>query len=158
MPIHKLHTRPTRRATLVDLTCDSDGKVSHYVSAHLNKRLLAVHALDDAESYYFGFFLMGAYQDIMGDSHNLFGRVPEAHIYADAEEPGGYYIEKIIPGTTVQEMLALVQYFPNDLHRRMQRLIHQKVAAGVIRPKAGVELLEQYMQCFSHSTYYTPLA
>jgi arginine decarboxylase len=129
----------------------------HYVPAHLNKRLLAVHALDDAKPCYVGVFLLGAYQDIMGDSHNLFGRVPEAHIYADVEEPGGYYIEKIIPGTTVQEMLALVQYFPNDLQRRMQRLIRQKIETGVICPKAGVELLEQYMQCFLHSTSYDPL-
>lgn len=157
MPISHLTERPTRRATLVDLTCDSDGKVSHYVSSNPDKRFLEVHALEGKEPYYFGFFLMGAYQDIMGDSHNLFGRVAEVHVYADAEEPGGYYIEKIIPGTSVQEMLALVQYFPNDLHRRMNNLIRQKIEAGVIRPKAGVELLEQYMQCFSQSTYYSPI-
>ena len=156
MPIRGHTERPTRRALLVDLTCDSDGKVSHYVSSNPDKRFLEVHELDDKEPYYFGFFLMGAYQDIMGDSHNLFGRVAEAHVYADAEEPGGYYIEKIIPGTTVQEMLALVQYFPNDLHRRMNNLIRQKIEAGVIRPKAGVEWLEQYMQCFAQSTYYNP--
>jgi arginine decarboxylase len=100
--------------------------------------------------------LMGAYQDIMGDSHNLFGRVAEAHVYADAEEPDGYYIEKILPGTSVQEMLALVQYFPNDLHRRMNNLIRQKIEKGIIRPKAGVDLLDQYMGCFSQTTYYRP--
>jgi arginine decarboxylase len=99
---------------------------------------------------------MGAYQDIMGDAHNLFGRVAEAHIYADAEEPGGYYIEKIMAGTSIQEMLAQVQYFPNDLHRRMNELLRRKIDEGRIRPKAGVELLEQYMQCFSQTTYYDP--
>ena len=156
MPIRNHTERPTRRAILVDLTCDSDGKVSHYVSSNPDKRFLEVHEIDGEEPYHFGFFLMGAYQDIMGDSHNLFGRVAEAHVYADAEEPGGYYIEKIIPGTTVQEMLALVQYFPNDLHRRMNNLIRQKIEAGVIRPKAGVEWLEQYMQSFAQSTYYNP--
>jgi arginine decarboxylase len=157
MPIRDLQERPKRRAMIVDLTCDSDGKVSHYVSSNPDKRFLEVPDLNEREPYYFGFFLMGAYQDIMGDSHNLFGRVAEAHVYADAEEPGGYYIEKIIPGTSVQEMLALVQYFPNDLHRRMNNLIRQKIEAGMIRPKAGVELLEQYMQCFAQSTYYNPV-
>ncbi|HZA28671.1 MAG TPA: biosynthetic arginine decarboxylase, partial [Gammaproteobacteria bacterium] len=157
MPIRDLQERPKRRAMIVDLTCDSDGKVSHYVSSNSDKRFLEVPDLNEREPYYFGFFLMGAYQDIMGDSHNLFGRVAEAHVYADAEEPGGYYIEKIIPGTSVQEMLALVQYFPNDLHRRMNNLIRQKIEAGMIRPKAGVELLEQYMQCFAQSTYYNPV-
>ncbi len=115
-----------------------------------------MHDLPAGEPYHLGFFLMGAYQDIMGDSHNLFGRVAEAHIYADPDEPGDYYIEKIIPGTSVQEMLAQVQYFPNDLHRRMNDIIRQKIDQGRIRPKAGVELLEQYMQCFAQSTYYDP--
>jgi arginine decarboxylase len=157
MPIKRLNERPTRRAVLVDLTCDSDGKVCHYVSSNADKRFLEVHEPEPNEPYYFGFFLMGAYQDIMGDAHNLFGRVAEAHVYADAEEPGGYYIEKIIPGTSVQEMLAQVQYFPNDLHRRMNNLIKRKIDAGVIRPKAGVELLEQYMNCFAETTYYRPV-
>ena len=109
------------------------------------------------EPYYLGFFLMGAYQDIMGDIHNLFGRVAEAHVYADEEEPGGFYIEKIIPGTSVEEMLAMVQYFPNDLHKRMELIIRQKVNEGVFRPKAGVALLEQYKKAFKQSTYYHAL-
>ena len=156
LPITRLDQRPTRRAVLVDLTCDSDGKVSHYVSSNADKDFLELHDLVENEPYYLGFFLMGAYQDIMGDAHNLFGRVAEAHIYADAEEPGGYYIEKIMPGTSIQEMLAQVQYFPNDLHRRMNDLIRRKIDEGRIRPKAGVELLEQYMHCFSQTTYYDP--
>ena len=155
VPVDGLNLRPTRRAVLVDLTCDSDGKVSNYVSSNTDKDFLEVHDLTD-QPYYLGFFLMGAYQDIMGDAHNLFGRVAEAHIYADPEEPGGYYVEKIIPGTSVQEMLALVQYFPNDLHRRMNGLLKSKIDEGRIRPKAGVELLEQYMHCFAQSTYYDP--
>ena len=96
---------------------------------------------------------MGAYQDIMGDSHNLFGRVAEVHVYSDAQEPNGYYIEKTIPGTTVEEMLADVQYFPSDLKRRMNEIIRRKVEAGVIRPPAGVQLLDEYMKCFADTTY-----
>ncbi len=155
-PLDRLNEPPSGQAVLVDLTCDSDGKVDHYVSSSPDKRFLHVHPLRENEPYMLGFFLMGAYQDIMGDSHNLFGRVAEAHVYADAAEPGGYYIEKIIPGTTVQDMLATVQYFPNDLHRRMNELIRQKIDAGVIRPRQGVELLEQYMQGFGSTTYFDP--
>ncbi len=154
LPISRLDEEPTRRALIVDLTCDSDGKVSHYVSANADKRFLPVHALKEGQPYDLGFFLMGAYQDIMGDAHNLFGRVAEAHVYADADEAGGYYIEKILPATSIRDMLASVQYFPNDLQRRMNQLIRSKVEAGVIRPRAGTELLEEYMRCFDQSTYF----
>ena len=153
LPLERLNEQPKRRATLVDLTCDSDGKVDHYVSGLRDRRFLPVHAVGSAEPYHLGFFLMGAYQDIMGDSHNLFGRVAEVHVYADAQEPNGYYIEKIIPGTTVEEMLADVQYFPSDLKRRMNEVIRKKVEAGVIRPPVGVQLLEEYMRCFGDTTY-----
>jgi len=156
MPIDRLDERPTRRAVLVDLTCDSDGKVDHYVSSNPDRRFIELHALEEGKPYYLGFFLMGAYQDIMGDSHNLFGRVPEVHVYADAEEPGGYYVEKVIPGTAVQDMLALVQYFPNDLHRRMNEQIRQQIESGKLRAKVGMEMLDRYMRCFEASTYYDP--
>lgn len=155
-PLQRLHEAPTRRAVLVDLTCDSDGKVSRYISPDGEKTNLEVHSLNEGEPYYLCFFLMGAYQDIMGDMHNLFGRVAEAHVYIDAEEPHGYYIEKMIPGATVEEMLAQVQYFPNDLHRRMQKLIREKVNQKVIRPKLGVDLLERYDTAFAHFTYFNP--
>jgi arginine decarboxylase len=85
--------------------------------------------------------------------HNLFGRVTEAHIYADEEEPGNFYIEKIISGATVEEQLALVQYYPNDLERRMNLLIQDKVREGRVRPKEGVRLLDQYRQAFGSYTY-----
>ena len=153
MPLERLDQQPMRRATLVDLTCDSDGKVDHYVSALRDRRFLPVHEISAAEPYCLGFFLMGAYQDIMGDSHNLFGRVAEVHVYSDTHELNGYYIEKTIPGTTVEEMLADVQYFPSDLKRRMNEIIRRKVEAGVIRPPAGVQLLDEYMKCFADTTY-----
>jgi arginine decarboxylase len=85
--------------------------------------------------------------------HNLFGRVTEVHVYADAEEPDNYFIEKVIQGTTVQEILSVVQYFPNDLQRRMEQLIQQKVKEGLIRPKIGVQLLDQYSKVFHEYTY-----
>ena len=156
MPIHRHREEPTQRGVLVDLTCDSDGKISRYVSANDDKRYLDLHMVNEGEPYYLGFFMMGAYQDIMGDTHNLFGRVSEVHVYADEEEEDGYYIEKVIPGTSIQEMLAQVQYFPNDLQRRMQQLIRTKTEEGLIRPRQGVELLNHYNAIFGENTYYLP--
>jgi arginine decarboxylase len=152
VPIDRLDEQPDKRAVLVDLTCDSDGKVTHYVSARDN-RFLPVHPTANGAPYYLGFFLMGAYEDIIGDAHNLFGRVTEAHIYADPDEPEDFWIEKIIHGTAVQDMLAQVQYFPNDLHRRMSELVRAKIQANVVRPTQGMEILDQYMACFPQTTY-----
>jgi len=154
MPLARLGERPTRRTMLVDLTCDSDGKISRYVSSNEDKNYIELHPLEPGTPYYLGVFLMGAYQDIMGDEHNLFGRVAEVHVYADAEEDDNFWIEKVIPGTEVQEILATVQYFPNDLGRRMQEIIKQKIDTGVVRPKRGMEILDQYMACFSAQTYF----
>ncbi|NQV87350.1 MAG: biosynthetic arginine decarboxylase [Woeseiaceae bacterium] len=153
VPLDRLDERPTRRALLVDLTCDSDGKISQYVSANDDKNFLELHELIPGEPYCLGFFLMGAYQDIMGDAHNLFGRVAEAHIYGDAEEDGNFWIEKVIPGTKVQDMLAQVQYFPNDLQRRMQNQVKEKIDSGAMRPKRGMAILDQYKACFEDDTY-----
>jgi len=153
VPLQRLDERPTRRALLVDLTCDSDGKIKQYVSANDDKSFLELHPLQPGQPYYLGFFLMGAYQDIMGDAHNLFGRVSEAHVYGDAEEDGNFWIEKVIPGAKVKDMLAQVQYFPNDLQRRMQLQVKEKIDAGALRPKRGMEILAQYQACFDDETY-----
>ncbi|WP_224784619.1 biosynthetic arginine decarboxylase [Marinihelvus fidelis] len=153
VPLARLDERPTRRGMLVDLTCDSDGKMTQYVTADEDKKFVRLHPLNPGEAYPLGIFLMGAYQDIMGDSHNLFGRVSEAHIYADAEEDGNFWIEKVIPGQKVEDILAQVQYFPNDLHRRMQQQVKQKIDAGEMRPKRGMEILDQYKAAFAEETY-----
>ncbi|MGD8325234.1 MAG: biosynthetic arginine decarboxylase [Gammaproteobacteria bacterium] len=156
MPLNRLDEEPTRRGIVVDLTCDSDGRVSHYVTALDDKRYLPLHELRESETYYLGFFLMGAYEDVVGDAHNLFGRVSEAHIYADEEEPRQFWVEKIIPGTAVQDILAQMQYFPNDLHRRMSELVRSKIRDGVVRPTQGMRFLDQYMACFAKNTYCDP--
>jgi arginine decarboxylase len=153
VPLHRLEERPTRRAMLVDLTCDSDGRITQYVSANEDKKFLELHPLRPGEPYCLGIFLMGAYQDIMGDAHNLFGRVTEAHVYGDAEEEGNFWIEKVIPGAKVQDMLAQVQYFPNDLQRRMQAQVKEKIESGAIRPKQGMKILDQYRASFDEETY-----
>jgi arginine decarboxylase len=153
MPLARLTERPARKAVVVDLTCDSDGKIAEYVTALDNRRFLPVHAVADGERYWLGVFLMGAYQDIMGDAHNLFGRVPEVHIYADDEEPGNFWIEKILPGIKVQEILAQVQYFPNDLDRRMSEFVRGKIGRNEIKPGEGMRILEEYTARFHDTTY-----
>ncbi len=110
MPIHKLDQYPDRQATLVDITCDSDGKVSKFIDLQDVRDTLPLHRLQPGEPYYLGFFLMGAYQDIMGDLHNLFGRVNEAHVFLDEDETSGWYIEETIAGSTIGEVLALTQW------------------------------------------------
>ena len=154
MPIHRLDEEPTRRATLVDLTCDSDGKVSHFVAPDHDKRFLEVHPLEKDGRYFLGFFLMGAYQDILGDTHNLFGGVTEAHVYADDEEPENFYVETVIPGTTVQEMLGRVQYFPQGLEKRMEQLLRKKAKDGAIRPREATAVLDAYRRVLGTYTYY----
>lgn len=153
VPIERLEQKPERRAKIVDLTCDSDGAVSHYVSNLADNRFIPLHRLKSGADYFLGFFLMGAYEDIVGDAHNLFGRVAEAHVYADPDEPGNFWIEKIIQATAVQDMLAQVQYFPNDLHRRMSELVRARIRDGSVRPGEGMRILDQYMACFGGNTY-----
>ncbi len=153
MPLQRLDEEPTRRARLVDLTCDSDGKIASYVTADDNDWFLRLHALTNGEPYYVGLFLMGAYQDIMGDAHNLFGRVTEAHLYADADEPGGFWVEKIIPGIDVRGMLEQVQYFSHDLQKRMNVIVRAKIDDGVIRPSTAMRIMDHYTAIFSRGTY-----
>ncbi len=153
MPIHRLNESPNRRGILVDLTCDSDGEISSFVAPSGDKRHLELHDKTDGEPYLLGIFLMGAYQDIMGDMHNLFGRVTEAHIYGDADEPENFYVEKILDGSTIEEQLALVQYFPNDLERRVNETIFSRVRSGELKPKEAALLVEQYRQAFREYTY-----
>ncbi|MBI4425173.1 MAG: biosynthetic arginine decarboxylase, partial [Elusimicrobia bacterium] len=103
IPLQRLNEEPSRRATLVDITCDSDGKISQFACHRKSGGALPVHALNNGDPYYLGVFLMGAYQATMGDIHNLFGRVNEVHVFEDPEEPGGYYLEEILQGQTVRE-------------------------------------------------------
>jgi arginine decarboxylase len=153
MPIHRLDEEPTRRGTLVDITCDSDGKVDQFISTEGERSFLELHPTT-GEPYFLGVFLTGAYQDILGDMHNLFGRVNEVHVYADEEEDGNFYIETFIPGTTVTEALSLVQYFPSDLKKRMDALIRSRVKQKKLRPTQGVSFLERYAQGLEEYTYY----
>lgn len=152
VPIARLDERPDRRAVLVDLTCDSDGKVARYVNSD-SARYLPLHGLRGDEPYRLAVFMVGAYQDIMGDSHNLLGRVPEVHVYADADEECGYYVEKFIQGVTISSILEQVQYFPNDLERRMADIVRAASTAAGLKKKLGVDLLERYRGMLRDGTY-----
>ncbi len=154
MPLHRLDTRPERRGTLVDLTCDSDGKIDRFIGEDEEESFLPLHDLSENDPYYLGCFLMGAYQDILGDMHNLFGRVNEVHVYGDAEEDGNFYIETSIDGTSVTEALSLVQYSPADLRKRMETLVRNRVREGKLRPRRGVDLMDRYMAALREYTYY----
>ena len=153
MPLHRLQDKPERRGQLVDLTCDSDGKVSQYVSSSGTSDCLPLHDFRQDESYYLGIFLVGAYQEILGDAHNLFGRVDEVHVYARAEEANGFWIEELLKGISVKEMLSQVQYFPNDLGRRMSEFIRRQINAGRIKPAEGTRILNNYTQRLGDTTY-----
>ncbi len=153
MPIHRLNELPDRNATLVDITCDSDGKVAKFVDLQDVKETLPLHRWKAGQPYYIGFFLAGAYQDIMGDLHNLFGRVNEMHIYLDQDEDSGYYVEEILPGSTVGQVLSLTQWDVNELARRMKAQTDAAIKSDRLKPSEAMRLLEGYEKSLSLYTY-----
>ena len=154
VPIHRLDERPQLESTLVDITCDSDGKVSKYIDKVQDAReTLPLHELRNGEPYYLGIFLTGAYQDIMGDIHNLFGRVNEVHVFLDDDEESGFYIEEEIPGQTIGEVLAMTQYDWRDLEKRMKAQIDAAIKQDVVKPTEGMRLLQDYERGLKDQTY-----
>ena len=155
MPLHRLNERPERRAQVVDLTCDSDGKIDQYVCGNTNTSWLPLHTHKHGEPYHLGIFLVGAYQEILGDAHNLLGRVDEVHVYARDDESGNFWIEETLKGISIKDMLSQVQYFPNDLDRRMTELIRKQINAGIIKAAEGSRILNNYTRRLDESTYCT---
>ncbi len=153
MPIHRLNELPDRNATLVDITCDSDGKVSKFIDLQDVKETLPLHRWKAGHPYYVGFFLAGAYQDIMGDLHNLFGRVNEMHVFLDEDEESGYYIEEVLPGSTVGQVLSLTQWDTNELARRMKAQTDAAIKGDRLKPKEGMRLLDDYERALTGYTY-----
>ncbi len=158
MPITRLNERPTREGTLVDITCDSDGQVNKFIDFRDVRDTLPLHPLNSngnglLEPYYLGFFLMGAYQDIMGDLHNLFGRVNEVHVFLEPDEPTGYYIEEIIEGNTIIQSLAAVQYDENELKRQMKAQIDDAIKSDRMKPSEAMRLLDDYERGLKAYTY-----
>ena len=153
MPIHHLHKFPDRNATLVDITCDSDGKVSKFIDLQDVRDTLPLHRLQPGEPYYIGFFLMGAYQDIMGDLHNLFGRVNEAHVFVDEDEESGWYIEETIEGSTIGEVLSMTQWDNNELTRLVKAQVDAAIKGDRLKPNEAMKLLANYERGLKGYTY-----
>src|ERR1700757_5123722 len=153
MPVHHLEQPPDRNGTLVDITCDSDGKVNKFIDLQDVKETLPLHRIQPGEPYYLGFFLMGAYQDIMGDLHNLFGRVNEVHVFLDEDEDSGWYIEEVIEGSTVGSVLSMTQWDQHELIRLVKAQVDAAIKSNRLKPNEAMRLLSEYERGLKGYTY-----
>ncbi len=152
-PIHRLKEKPSVNAILVDITCDSDGKIDRFIDLQDTKDYLNVHPLRHGEPYYLGIYFTGAYQDIMGDLHNLFGRVNEVHVFLEDDEPNGFYIEEALAGSRIADVIEGVQYQWEELCRRIKQQIDHATKKDLIKPREGVRLVEFYESQMLAKTY-----
>jgi arginine decarboxylase len=151
MPIHRLNEAPTRRAVLGDITCDSDGKVDQFIDLRDVRNTLQLHPLREGEPYYLGAFLLGAYQEILGDLHNLFGDTNAVHVSID--EDGEYTIDDVIKGDTVREVLAYVQYNGEKLTEMLRKDIERAVRAGRLSLSESKKFIQFYESGLDGYTY-----
>lgn len=154
MPIHRLNEEPTKRATLADLTCDSDGKIDQFIDLRDVKSILELHPLQSGQPYYLGMFLNGAYQEIMGNLHNLFGDTNAVHIQLT---PKGYQIEHVVKGDTMKEVLGYVQYDSEDLIESIRLQTEQALEENRITLQESQLLLQNYERSLSGYTYLASL-
>jgi arginine decarboxylase len=150
MPIQRLDEKPTRIATIQDITCDSDGKIAHFVSPQGTSTGLPLHPLKPGEPYYIGVFLVGAYQEILGDLHNLFGDTNAVHISVNKD---GYVIEQVIDGETVADVLDYVEYNPKKMVRNLESWVSASMKKGVITAEEGRQFLNTYKSGLYGITY-----
>jgi len=150
MPIQHLDEKPDRAVTLQDITCDSDGKIDNFISTRNLSYYLPVHSLKQKESYYIGVFLVGAYQEILGDLHNLFGDTNAVHVTVNDK---GYEIDQVIDGESVAEVLEYVQYNPKKMVRAVETWVTSSVKHGTISAEEGKEFLSNYRSGLYGYTY-----
>ncbi|MBE6289872.1 MAG: biosynthetic arginine decarboxylase [Bacteroidaceae bacterium] len=150
MPLQRLDEKPDKEATLQDITCDSDGKIASFITTRSVSNYLPVHSLKQKEHYYIGVFLVGAYQEILGDMHNLFGDTNAVHISVDEK---GYSIDQVIDGETVAEVLDYVQFNPKKLVRTLETWVSKSVKEGKITVDEGKEFLSNYRSGLYGYTY-----
>jgi arginine decarboxylase len=153
IPIHKLNKKPTEYATLCDITCDSDGVVEKFVDLHDVKPVLELHKLVAGEPYYLAMMLVGAYQEVMGNNHNLFGVPHEAHIHVDED---GFIIKKVIQGATLGDSLLSARYEGGQLYDGFRRIVMKRIKDGEVSVKEGNELIEFYGSKLDSYTYLLP--
>lgn len=150
MPIQRLDEKPSRNCTIQDITCDSDGKIANFISPHGTVSSLPAHPVKDGEHYYIGVFLAGAYQEILGDLHNLFGDTNAVHISVHRDR---YEIDRVIDGETVADVLDYVAYNPKKLVRNVETWVSMSMRAGKITPEEGREFLSNYRSGLYGYTY-----
>lgn len=149
IPIHRLDQEPTREAILADLTCDCDGKIDLFVGGH---KTLPVHAFDPQHDYVFGVFMVGAYQETLGDLHNLFGDTNVVSVRID--DNGGFDFVRELQGDTVEDVLSYVEYTPSWLSEHFRQTAERAVRTGLIKPGQRREILEQFRESLRGYTYY----
>jgi len=149
LPLHRLEERPTRRGVIADLTCDSDGKMDQFIDLRDVKHALDLHAYD-GRPYYLGVFLVGAYQEILGDLHNLFGDTNAVHIALDAD---GYRIDHVVEGDSVTEVLGYVQYQKHQLVQRMRQANEEALRRGLLTFEESALLMRRYDEGLAGYTY-----
>ncbi|HEY9846645.1 MAG TPA: hypothetical protein V6D03_10655, partial [Candidatus Caenarcaniphilales bacterium] len=150
MPIHRLDEEPSQRGILADLTCDSDGKIDQFIDLRDVKSVLELHPLNSGEPYYLGMFLNGAYQEIMGNLHNLFGDTNAVHIHLS---PKGYQIEHVVKGDTMGEVLGYVQYDSEDLLENIRKQAESALQENHITLQEAQLLLQNYARSLRSYTY-----
>jgi arginine decarboxylase len=149
LPLHRLDEQPTRRGVIADLTCDSDGKIDQFIELRDVKSALELHA-DDGKPYYLGMFLVGAYQEILGDLHNLFGDTNAVHIrLAD----GQYRIAHVVEGDSVTEVLGYVQYQRQTLVQRVREASEEALRKGLLTFEESALLIRRFEEGLSGYTY-----
>lgn len=153
VPLTGMNKRPDINCSLVDITCDSDGKIDRFIVDRQLQNIMPIASLESGQKAYLGLFLTGAYQDVMGDMHNLFGRVNEVHIFSDDDDPEDFYIEEFVAGSSVQDVLTIMQYNPSAMAVDVKRQIDKEVANGQIPPREGVKWTDFYENCLKGYTY-----
>ena len=153
VPIHKLNKKPTEYATLCDITCDSDGIIDKFVDLHDVKPVLELHKLEKNEPYYLAMMLVGAYQEVMGNNHNLFGVPHEAHIHIGED---GHIIKKVIYGATLADSISAVRFDAEQLHDQFRRAVMKRIKDGQLSAKEGNDLIDFYQDQAESYTYLTP--
>jgi arginine decarboxylase len=151
MPLHRHNEPPTRRAILADITCDSDGKIDEFIDLHDVKHVLELHPYQQGQEYFIGMFLVGAYQEILGDLHNLFGDTNTVHV--GLAEGGGYFIDHVVEGDTVTDVLKYVQYNKDDLVARLRRNVEVALRAKRMSLEESKLLLKTFDEGLSGYTY-----
>ena len=151
MPVHRHIEKPTRQAIIADITCDSDGKIDQFISPRGLQKTLAVHPLREGEPYYFGVFLVGAYQETLGDLHNLFGDTNTVHVQLLPD--GDYDVKDVVAGDTVSEVLGFVDYSPSDLLGRLRANVEVALRKKLLTIEESRQLINRFRQGMIGYTY-----